>query len=326
MKRKKAKANFYLILVIALISLVTIFRMQKQNSATTKSVAVIVPMEHQALNDIYLGFKSKLEQDLKGDVTVKLFNAQGDINLEQAMLRQAVQQNYDLIVPVTTKTAQMAATVAKNQKIIFLAANISPNSSLAKKAKNLTGIIDQIPSSKILEFIKVSFPTAKKVALVHSSSDKIYHEVEEYKTLSGQYGLETRNYMVQTLAELYPVAKSLASETDLIFILKDNLIASGVDVLVREAKQRGIPLLTSDEGTVKKGAHLSLGVKESDIGKAGAMIAAKVLQGHPVQNFPIQYLSESVVFMNKNFDQSQKIQKRLLASGFKVDSLPEEKS
>lgn len=326
MKRNKAKAKLYFILIIAAFSLVAIFRSQKQNSSITKSVAVILPLEHQALNDIYQGFKTQLEQDLKSDVIIKLFNAQGDINLEQTMLKQAVQQSYDLIVPVTTKTAQMAATFAKKQNIVFLAANISPNSALAKQSKNLTGVIDQIPTGKILEFIKTSFPKAKKIALVHSSSDKIYQEVEEYKLVAKNHGLETRNYMVQTLAELYPVAKSLAADTDLIFILKDNLIASGVDVLVREANKRQIPLLTSDEGTVKKGAHISLGVKESDIGKAGAVIAAKILQGESIQSFPIQYLGDSVVFLNTELKGIGKVQERLLASGFKVETLVEERS
>jgi putative tryptophan/tyrosine transport system substrate-binding protein len=123
--------------------------------------------------------------------------------------------------------------------------------------------------------------------------------------------------MVATLPELYNVAESLPEQTQGIFILKDNLIVSGIGTLAKTASSRHIPLITSDQGSVQNGAGFALGVREREIGVAGAMLAAQALNGKPICDLPIVGMNNLTVFINQSAMQQQKQNKDLILSAAK---------
>ena len=53
-------------------------------------VGVILPMEHEALNQITQGIKEELEQKMNQSVLLKIKYAQGDPNIQRAMIEQLV--------------------------------------------------------------------------------------------------------------------------------------------------------------------------------------------------------------------------------------------
>ena len=64
-------------------------------------------------------------------------------------------------------------------------------------------------------------------------------------------------------------------------------MASGIATLVKTANDRHIPLITSDQGTIEKGASFALGVTEQSIGQAGAKLAIRILNGEKPCDLPI---------------------------------------
>ena len=157
---------------------------------------------------------------------------------------------------------------------------------------------DEIDKRLIVDFIQQVYPELKNLAIVHSSSDKVFSEVAEVVKACKPRNIVLRRFMVQNLADLYGISKALPADTQAIFILKDNLVASGVDTLVQEASKRKIPVITSDDGTVKQGAAFAIGVHERDIGSKGAKIAARILQGaHPSQIASVK-LTKPTIFVN----------------------------
>ena len=110
--------------------------------------------------------------------------------------------------------------------------------------------------------------------------------------------------MVQNLAELYTVSKAVDPSSEALFILKDNLIASGVASLVKVAEEQHVPLITSDEGTVSQGGACALGIREAQIGEQGGRLAARLFRSEIVGPY-IEEMDEIQVFVNPSASKKQ---------------------
>jgi len=230
-----------------------------------KTIGIVLPMEHQALNEIVTGFETTLTRIYKKPIVFKVANAGGDINIEHSIITKMRDENYDLVVPIATSTAEMTLSMVKNQPIIALAADIPENSRLPKQTCNIAVVDDELNNTQIISFIHLTYPALKTLTLIHSTSDKIFPEVVEVKKAALQYGINLHVLMVQNLTDLYSVGQAMPSDSEAIFILKDSLIASGIETLIKITVKRKIPLITSDDGTIKKGASFALGVHEQKI-------------------------------------------------------------
>lgn len=277
-------------------------------------IGIVVPVQHAALDEIVAAFKSEL-QKVMGDTqfTIEVQNALGDINLQRSAINKFINEKVALLVPVGTATTQMALQLApKNQSVLFLAANIPANSALASQYKSLMGIADEISVALQLDFLKRSFPDLKKVSLVYSSGDKVFGDTKLFVAAAEQDQIIVQQLMINNLSELYTLSKQIASDSDAIFILKDNLVASGINSLVQQANKLKIPLITSDEGTVKSGAAFAVGVIEADTGKQGAHLASKFFAKKLIAAEFIQDPDKISVFVNKNACASQGVELNII--------------
>jgi putative ABC transport system substrate-binding protein len=288
-----------------LMALVSLFAIKKKKTGIF--VGIIMPINHAALDDITNGFQIELMRLLGEDkVRIEVQNAMGDINLQKSSINKFLNDKVDLLVPVTTSTTQMATKLASPaQKILFLAANIPADSALAKENPALMGVVDEIPVDLQLSFIEKAMPQLKKLALVYSSSDKVFADVESFIKAASEKGILIQKLMVQNVADLYTVSSRIESDAQAIFILKDNLVASGISTLVQQANERKIPLITSDEGSNKNGGAFAIGVIEADIGRQGAKMAAELLMQGKINGDRIQNLRRILVFINKEACKSQ---------------------
>jgi putative ABC transport system substrate-binding protein len=125
-------------------------------------------------------------------------------------------------------------------------------------------------------------------------------EIELLKTFAEEEDIDLHLLMVQTLADLPLALKSAAADVQAFVVLKDHLIVSGIKGIVQEANKRLIPVIAADEGSVKGGATIAVGVREKDIGiKSGAM-AKTILAGGKPSKIPYQTIDDLVLFINKN--------------------------
>jgi putative ABC transport system substrate-binding protein len=266
-----------------------------QQQDVVKHIGIVLPMEHAALREIVDGFKEQVTKLSSVRVEFVVQNAQGDLNLQRSIIQQFVNQKMDLIVPVGTTATQMTKALIKEQPIVSLAA--LPESG---RPANVTGVLDEIGPYKPLDFIRVAMPQVKKITLIHSSSEKVFPDVEELVKYGKSKGIDVQTLMIQSLPELYTVSRLVDKNAQLIFILKDHMVVSGIKTIVQQAKTRHIPVVASDEGSVNEGATFGLGVREKEIGEQGGRLAVKVLTGHPIQALPIEALSTLCVFYNSS--------------------------
>jgi putative ABC transport system substrate-binding protein len=215
-------------------------------------------------------------------------NAQGDPNIQRAIIQQLVREGCDLLMPIGTAASQMTVNLAKEQKIICLAADIQTISP--PKGSSLTSLNDELSAKDSLSFLHDAFPKVKKITLLYSASEKVAKEVPLVLEAAKTQGIAVQKLMVQTQPELYTIGQAIAPDSEAIFILKDHLIVSGIQSVVKQAEKRFIPVMTSDEGSVISGAAFAIGVKEADIGREGAELAKEVLNGTPPEKIPSRSL------------------------------------
>lgn len=278
-------------------------------NATAKpiQIGILIPMEHAALRDIVAGFEQVVRAHYPNrSVHFNVQSAQGDIKLQRSIIELFVGQKMDMIVPVGTSATQMTLSLVKEQPIVSLAAQYTEAERQKREIKNMTGVLDEISGKKKLAFIKAIMPDIKTMTLIYNSAnEKNYPEIVELKDYSKEIGITLQTITIQTLPELETASRAILLNTEAIFIGKDHLLASGIRMLVPIAAKRGIPLITSDEGTVAEGAAVALGVSERMIGIDGGKLAVKVLNGHPIKDLPMQEMASLAVFYNPSAAQQK---------------------
>jgi putative ABC transport system substrate-binding protein len=261
----------------------------KDVDSSHKTIGIIVPLEHEAMLQIISGITDTLA-DIKAEVQVK--NAHSDSNIMLALIKQMKEQNIDIIMPIGTSACQMTVSHIKNKPIICVAA-------LPDQKQNpfVTGVNDEIPISASIS----KLPKLQNIAVIYSASEKIVPEIEALKAYALKNNISLNLSMIQTLIDLPLVVKNISKDTQAFLILKDHLVVSGINILVQEAKKRSIPLIASDEGSVKNGASLAIGVREKDIGVESALIAKRILQGVSPSDIEHKILDDKfVVFINED--------------------------
>lgn len=256
-----------------------------------------MPIEHKALDEIVAGFSNTLGKAYPHPIKIKVANAQGDLNLQRAIIQQMRDEKYALIVPIGTDVSQMSLAAIKQQPVLSLAATIVQDK--ANKKCHVAIVHDEIPAEKIIKFIHTAYPTLTHLVLIHSPSEKVFPEIKSARIAAKQVGIEIKTLMVPTLNDLYSAAKQIPANAEGILVLKDHLIVSGISTLSLAAEKRHIPLITTDQGSVEAGAAFALGVHEREIGIAGAKLAEAILQGKAPCDLPIIYMTTLTVFVNK---------------------------
>lgn len=268
-------------------------------TAPEKTIGIVLPLDHIALRAIVSGFEESVAKNYPGKVNFQVQNAEHDLNIQRAIIQKFINQKVDLIVPVATSTTQMTISMVKNQPILGLAAMI-PDSvrDQDKLADRFTGVRDEIDSAKQVAFIHAILPNVKKITLIYSADDKVIPEANTTIAVAKLNGITVQPLMIQNLSDLYASSQRIDKDSQAIFLLKDNLVVSGINTIVNISNKRHLPLITSDEGTVSSGAGAALGVEEKQIGIEGGELAAKILKGQPISQLPIQPMKQLLVFVN----------------------------
>jgi putative ABC transport system substrate-binding protein len=300
------KNSFFIKSLLAIVTLGLAFLTSsvsaetKQPAPPTKKViGIIVPMEHAALTSIIDGFKATLQAEYKHPVTFQVGNAMGDTNLQRSIIQQFSNQKIDMFVPIGIASTRMTLAMVKEKPIVSLAASYSEADRQKRNPRNITGVYDELGAKTQIAFVQGLFPNLKKMTLIHSNDEKIFDEVAEIKAIAEKAGITVQKLAVNTMPDLYSVSKTIAADSQVILVLKDHLIVSGIRTLVKAADAAKIPLVAADEGSVSQGAAVALGVSETAIGTQGAKLAAQIFNGKSIADLPMEDPSKPNLFINK---------------------------
>ena len=283
---------------IILLNLINISAIQAEECHCTKSkkIAVISPVQHQAMDDIISGVKAKLKET-QDDRKVVVLNAMGDTNNISSIITQlANNDEYDVLMPIGSIATHLALNSTSTKPIIGLGVDINEaerQSFIKAGHSNFTSVKDEIPIQNIFAFIKKL--ERKNILLVYSNDDRIHKTVVEAENTAKHYDLTIKKFNIVNPSDIYGI-KTAMKGFDCVLVLKDHMVVSMINVLVEAAHEYSLPLIASDEGSVISGADIAIGVKEKEIGVAGVDILNEIIAGKKVVNIPVKLLSDIRVF------------------------------
>ena len=270
---------------------------------TQKSVTIgiVLPVAVPALTQIVNGFEETMTQQSKVPVHYSVKNAEGDASMQRSILQEfANDSDVTLVAPIGTDAAQMAIAVVRNKPIVAIAADHVKSEAQKANNLNVTGVNSRVPPAKRMQLIHAAIPSLKKITIMYTASSRIFNQVKEFEAVAKTKNIAVQPLMVSQLSDLYTVSKNIAPNSQAIFILKDELIVSGLNTLLQQAKLKHLPVIASDDGSVANGAAFALGISEKQTGVDAAKIALQVLNGKPARDIPIYMMKTPYVFLNSS--------------------------
>ena len=235
----------FLVSMMAVITAVLLVACSNASNKDLVHVGVLQYVEHPSLSATRKGFIEELKEEGYVDgknIKIDYQNAQGDQSNLQTISQSLIEDN-DVMLAIATPAAQSLSSLTKDKPILFTAVTDPVSAKLVKSMDNVggnvTGTSDMSPINKQVELLKKVLPNTKKVGIMYTTSER-NSEVQVETVIKG----------ISSTNDIQDTAKSLMSQTEVIFIPTDNTIVSAINTLVDLSKETKVPVVGSDVGSV----------------------------------------------------------------------------
>ena len=271
-------------------------------------VAFLDLLQDETLAQARKGFFTALGDSgfKESDHTLEMIyrNAQGD----QPTLLQAcdylLSQKPDLIATCPTLSTITAVKRTSDVPVFMM---VSPRPDLAKLTneagsapRNLFGVyetLEYIDTSVML--IKNILPAVKKIGTIYNQSEpQSVDAMNRIENVCKSLGIILEKQPVNNSNEAQLVTEALLRKNiDAFFALPDNTVFAGMEVIVKSCDRSHVPVFTSEEGLVKRGAVAAFGADMYQWGyQSGAQAAVFLKTGSAEGLHPQEVLVRRKVF------------------------------
>lgn len=271
-----------------------------------QNVAITAIVEHPALDSIRKGVVDELAREGFVDgknIKIDYQSAQGSTATAAQIARKFVGDKADIIIPITTPSAQPVVAATRSIPIVFSGVTDPVAAKLVKSwepsGTNVTGISDHKPIAPQVKLIQTLVPNLSAVGYVYSAGEVNSAIVlDELKAEAEKQGLKVVPVAVQRSADIGTAARSLNGKVQAIYISEDNAVVSAYEALHKAALEAKIPVIAADRDTVARGAIAAYAVNQYDIGVATGKSAARVLRGEKAGSIPTQEVNQMELSIN----------------------------
>lgn len=275
-------------------------------SAKDVTVAVTAIVEHPALDAARDGIKDALAAaGYKEGENLKFVyqSAQGNPATASQIARQFIGEAPDVIVPISTPSAQAVVSGTREIPVVFTAVSDPLGAQLVKDMEkpggNVTGLSDLSPVVDHIALIKEVAPNVKTIGFLYNSGEaNSVSLLEALKVAAKDGGLDVVESAATKSAEVQGAARALIGKADLIYIPTDNTIISALEGAVSVAEEAKIPLMTADTDSVSRGAFIALGFNYYDVGKQTGEVVVRILKGEKPGDIPVKIAAGTDLVIN----------------------------
>jgi putative ABC transport system substrate-binding protein len=282
-----------------------------------KTIGITQLVEHPSLDKARDGFIKALEDNGYKDgenIKIDYQNAQNDMPTTQMIANKFVSDKKDLIYAISTPSAQAAYNATKDIPILITAVTDPVAAGLVKsidkRERNVSGTSDYISIDKNLELIKMFIPNAKAIGVLYNTSEvnsKI--QVDTLKEYASKNNYKVVEKGVSSSMEISQAMSSLVDKIDVLYVPTDNLIVSSMPIVSKIATNNKVPVISSEDGSVKSGALACQGIDYEKLGYKTGELAVKVLNGEEISNIPVTMLDETQIIVNEDTLNSLSLEK-----------------
>ena len=299
--------NFLNINLLLFFLLVSSWSLTSNAQNNMRVVAVTAIVDHPALNAVRDGIKVGLKKSgyVEGKNLKFIFqSAQGSPSTAAQIARRFIGDKVDVIVPISTPSAQAVAAVTRDIPFVFSAISDPIAAKLVNgrgpSGTNITGISDLSPIAKQMELIAKVDPKVKRLGVIYSPGEaNSVAIVEIIRKEMNTRGWSLVEAPAQRTVDIAGATESLIGKVDAFYIPTDNNVMSSVENIARIARQAKIPLFAADTDSVKRGAVAAMGLNYHDIGIQTGELVARILKGESPGNIPFQEGEKFEIHINK---------------------------
>ena len=242
-------------------------------------VAVIKLMDHASLDEIANAVTAELDKLAAANnvkITYTVTSGQGDQSILKQLGDQAIADKVDVIIPIATPAAQVAALCAEDtQTPVVYAAVSDPAGANLTGIPYVTGTSDALNTAFVLDMMLKQNPDVKKVGLLYSLSEvNSETPIKDAKAYLEGKGIAFTEQTANTNDEVVAAANALiAEQVDAVFTPTDNVIMAAELAIYESLAAAGIPHYAGADSFVRNGAFATCGVNYTDLGTRTADIA-----------------------------------------------------
>jgi putative ABC transport system substrate-binding protein len=273
-------------------------------------IGIVQTMNHPSLDEIREYTIIGLEElGMEDKVEIIYKDAQSDATNINTIVSQFVGDEVDMIIPIATGAAQIAAAATKDIPIVFAAVSYPVKSGLVTDMNetdgNITGVSNAIAIEDILELSQQLTPEVETYGLIYNPGEvNSVAGIDRAKAYCDENGLKYVEGNIANSSELLQVTQSLLSKVDAIFVPNDNTVALAMPVLSAEAIKAGIPVYVGADSLVKDGGFATVGIDYKVLGRQVAAMAKRILEGESISDNPVEIINEYSNMINKSTAES----------------------
>lgn len=305
----------------------------KPQQKPSKTIAISAIVVHPSLDAIRQGIIDELAAEgyVKGkNLTVNFQSAQGNTATAGQISKQFVADKPDVIVAISTPTAQSLAAATKDIPIVYTAVSNPVAAKLIDKQNqptqsNITGLSSQLPLGPQLDFIQKIMPSAKSIGYVFSAGEMNSVALRDnLKTELPKRGMTLLDIPANRPTDIAMATNGLGGKAQLIYTSMDNNVASAFESMVQSANALKLPIIASDEFSVRRGATAALGVNDYDFGRTTGKMVVKILDGAPVSQVKPEVMNKLTLYVSPKHAQAQglTLPNDVITQAVNVDTTP----
>ncbi len=295
--------------LIGLIAGLAIFASGCENTEDNGvlDIGILSIMDHNSLNAAEQGFidgMAELGYEEGVDVAYHRMNAQGQQANLYPMAGQLLKSS-EMVLGIGTPTIQALAVTEEEKPLIFTAVTDPITAGLAESlegsGRNVTGTSDQMPVEAQIDLLLSIDPDAEKVGVVYSSGEvnsQIQAEQAEAAILAAGKVPVLRT--VTSTNEVQQALNSVMSDTDLVYVPTDNILAGAAATVGAVAEQYQVPVVAGSTDQVEVGGLATYSLNYYELGQQTAQMAARVLEGEDPATMPIEKAQALELYVNED--------------------------
>jgi putative tryptophan/tyrosine transport system substrate-binding protein len=269
-----------------------------------------IPALDDGVNGALDGLKERGYVD-GGRMTLRRYNAQGDISVANAIAKDVTSGDYDLILSISTVSLQTVANANRvatpPRRHVFglvtdpyvAGVGISRENHL-NHPPYMTGVGSLAPIEDVFRLAKQLNPSLKKVGLVWDPSESNSVVATNLgRSVCAKLGLTLEEANAESPTEIGDAVSAVISrKVDAIWVSPDQVALRGMDVIQQKAMQARIPVFSSIP-TAQSKRLFDLGADYLQIGHVIGGLAADVLDGRSPATIPVDNVMPVALYINK---------------------------
>ena len=268
----------------------------KNASKDVVHLGILQYVEHPSLTAARKGFVDELKKEgyVEGkNLKLDYENAQGDQSNLQTISTNLLSNN-DLVLGIATPAAQTLSNLSSDVPVVFTAVTDPVSAKLVDTMETpngiATGTSDMSPISKQVELLQKVMPDVKKVGIMYTTNERNSEvQVEEAQKEFAKAGINVITKGISSTNDVQDTAKSLMSQTQVLFIPTDNMIVSAISLLTELSKEMKVPVVGGSADVVDQGVLFTYGANYEALGRQTAKLAVRIIKGEDVSQVAAEY-------------------------------------